>query len=73
MRKRKINNALGLTLLNLVFIIICFVTLLPILYAFLLSVSDGSSAFTGGFFVSPKHFTLENYRRILTEEPFLIC
>lgn len=72
MRKQKMKNALGLTLLNLVFIVICFVTLVPILYAFLLSVSDGSSAFTGGFFVSPKHFTLENYRRILTEEPFLI-
>ena len=69
MRKRKIRQALSLISLNTVFLALCFITLVPVLYAFLLSVSDGSSAFAGG--VGPRSFTLENYRRIITEEPFL--
>ncbi len=70
MRKRKIRQALSLISLNTVFLALCFITLVPVLYAFLLSVSDGSSAFAGG--VGPRSFTLENYRRIMTEEPFLL-
>ena len=70
MRKRKIRQALSLISLNTVFLVLCFITLVPVLYAFLLSVSDGSSAFAGG--VGPRSFTLENYRRIITEEPFLL-
>ncbi|MEY8423781.1 ABC transporter permease subunit [Lachnospiraceae bacterium 38-14] len=70
MRKRKIRQALSLISLNTVFLALCFITLVPVLYAFLLSVSDGSSAFAGG--VGPRSFTLENYRRIITEEPFLL-
>ena len=72
MKKRKIKHSLGLVCLNAVFIIVCFITLVPVLYAFLLSVSDGSSAFAGNLFDSAGHFTLENYKRILTEEPFLL-
>lgn len=72
MKKRKIKHSLGLVCLNAVFIIVCFITLVPVLYAFLLSVSDGSSAFAGNLFGSAGHFTLENYKRILTEEPFLL-
>ena len=70
MRKRKIRQALSLISLNTVFLALCFITLVPVLYAFLLSVSDGSSAFAGGD--GPRSFTLENYRRIITEEPFLL-
>lgn len=70
MRKRKIRQALSLISLNTVFLALCFITLVPVLYAFLLSVSDGSSAFAGGG--GPRSFTLENYRRIITEEPFLL-
>lgn len=70
MKKRKIRRALSLFSLNMVFLALCFITLVPVLYAFLLSVSDGSSAFAGG--AGPRSFTLENYRRILTEEPFLL-
>ena len=70
MRKRKIRQALSLISLNTVFLVLCFITLVPVLYAFLFFFSDGSSAFAGG--VGPRSFTLENYRRIITEEPFLL-
>lgn len=72
MTRRKTKNILRLSFLNLFFIIICFLALVPILYAFTLSLSDGSSAFGSGLFLNPKHVTLENYKRILTEEPFLL-
>lgn len=45
MRKRKIRQALSLISLNTVFLALCFITLVPVLYAFLLSVSDGSLLF----------------------------
>lgn len=72
MKRRKTKNIIKLSFLNLFFIVICFLALVPIIYALTLSLSDSSSAFSSGLFVSPKHITLENYRKILTEEPFLV-
>lgn len=71
MRKKKIGSKVGLVFLNLFFICLCLLALIPILYAFLLSISSGSGALTTGNSFLPKQYTLENYRRILVEEPFL--
>ena len=71
MKKKKVRRVFGLAFLNLAFMILCFVGLLPILYALLLSVSEGASALSSGLFTSSRGFTLENYRSILVEEPFL--
>lgn len=65
------SRKLKLASLHLFYICICLVGIVPILYILLLSVSGGSGALTTGTSIFPKRFTLENYRRILVEEPFL--
>lgn len=72
MGRRKIKNILGLSILNLVFILLCLTGLVPILYALSLSFSNGASALSSGQFFIPKEFTWENYRSILVNEPFLL-
>ena len=69
--KRSVKRTLGLAALNLFFISICLIGLVPILYAFLLSVSSGSGALTTGLSILPEKYTLDNYRTILVEKPFL--
>lgn len=63
--KRSVKKTIGLAFLNLFFISICLAGLIPILYAFLLSVSSGSGALTTGLSLLPEKFTLDNYRSIL--------
>lgn len=65
------KNRVKLTLLNLFFIALCLIGLVPILYAFLLSISEGSGALISGTGILPKQFTVNNYKKILVEEPFL--
>ena len=72
MSVKKGKHIFGLLVLNLLFIIICMVALIPILYAVTLSLSDGSSAFTTGLSLLPESPTLKNYGAILIEEPFLL-
>jgi arabinogalactan oligomer/maltooligosaccharide transport system permease protein len=71
MKKKAAKRVAGLSILNLFFILLCFITLIPILYAFLLSISNESSAFGSGF-ILPENPTLKNYEAILLEEPFLV-
>lgn len=68
---RRKKRAWKLLLLNIIFVVLCLAGLVPILYAFLLSISEGSGALTSGTGILPKAVTLQNYRKILVEEPFL--
>ncbi|MDE6846372.1 MAG: ABC transporter permease subunit [Lachnospiraceae bacterium] len=68
---RSVKKSIRLICLNLFYICVCFLGLVPILYIFILSVSGGSGALTTGLSILPEKFTLENYRRIIVEEPFL--
>lgn len=69
---KKLRQTLKLTALNIFFILLCGLALIPILYAFSLSIGEGSGALSSGNYFFPEKVTLENYRRILKEEPFLI-
>ncbi|GLB29440.1 cyclodextrin transporter permease [Lacrimispora amygdalina] len=71
MKKKTAKRIARLSILNTFFILLCFITLIPVLYAFLLSISSESSAFGSGF-LFPENPTLKNYAAILLEEPFLI-
>lgn len=71
MSRRKVKKAIGLTALNLFFLIICMIGLLPIMYALSLSFSSGTAALSSDLSLLPVGFTLENYRKIIMEEPFL--
>ena len=68
---KKSKQKCRLFLLNLFFIGLCFLGLIPILYAVILSISEGSGALTSGTGILPGQITFDNYRRILLEESFL--
>ncbi|MDF2845433.1 MAG: putative sugar transporter, permease protein [Herbinix sp.] len=72
MKKSKLKKHLGLTALNVFFIIICTIGLLPILYALSLAFSGSGGALTSDLSFLPKNPTWNNFRVILLEEPFLI-
>lgn len=59
-------------LLNLVFVLLCLVALVPILYALSVSFSGKGAALSGSLSLWPKDPTLENYRAILFDEPLLL-
>lgn len=69
MRRRKGKQHLKLLLVNLVLILVCFVTFVPILYAFSVSINEQNSLLGSDFSFIPKQVTLENYRKVFTEEP----
>lgn len=71
MNRKKIKQKASLAVLNLVFIVLCFVGLVPILYALSLSLSSGAAALSSKLSLLPTGFTLANYKNILVEEPFL--
>ena len=72
MRQNRWKKRVGLILLNVVFLVICCIILIPIIYAFFLSISKGSAALSSGLSFWPKETTLNNYVQILMEEPFLL-
>ena len=72
MSRKKLREGLGLTALNLLFILICFVTLIPILYALSVSLNASNSLLSSDFSFIPKSFTLDNYLAVFTGEDILI-
>ena len=70
--KRKTKEYLSYAALNIVFILLCFITLIPILYAVSVSFSGTGTSLSGDFSFIPSNPSLENYRAILFDEPFLI-
>ena len=71
MSRKKLREGLGLTALNLLFILICFVTLIPILYALSVSLNASNSLLSSDFSFIPKNFTLDNYLAVFTGEDIL--
>ena len=65
-QKKKLRHLLGHSALHIFFIVLCFATLVPILYA--LSVSLLSSDFR---FI-PEQFTLDNYKAVFTEQSVML-
>jgi arabinogalactan oligomer/maltooligosaccharide transport system permease protein len=72
MKSKKMKNRILLILVNLFFIIIGIVILMPILYAFSVSVNASNSFLSSTFSIIPKKFTMDNYLVILLEKPFFL-
>ena len=72
MSNRKVKQSVGLTALNLFFIVICIVTLIPILYALSVSFSGSNSLLSSDFSFIPKDLTLDNYKEVLFGEDITI-
>lgn len=68
MTRKKIKEGVGLTGLNIFFIVLCFVTLIPILYAVSVSFSGQNSLLSSDFSFIPKDFTLDNYKEVIFGE-----
>ena len=71
MKKCKLKECLQLTGLNLFFILLCFVTLIPVLYAVSVSLNGQNSLLSSDFSFVPKNFTLDNYKAVLFGEDIM--
>lgn len=65
MTRKKLKEGAGLTVLNIFFIGLCFVTLIPILYALSVSLNGRNSLLSSDFSFIPKDFTLDNYKEVI--------
>lgn len=54
------------------FILLCFVTLIPILYALSVSLNGNNSLLSADFSFIPKSFTFDNYIAVFTQKPVLL-
>lgn len=68
---KKWKERIGLTFLNVFFIVLCFVTLIPILYAVSVSLNGQNSLLSSDFSLIPKDFTLDNYKEVIFGEDIL--
>lgn len=71
MNSKKVRESMGLTALNLFFVVLCFVTLIPILYALSVSLNGQNSLLSSNFSFIPKEFTLDHYKEVLFGEDIL--
>ncbi len=69
-RRTKLKVKLGL--LNLFFVVACSLCLIPILYTLSVSLSGTNNILSGSFSFIPKTFTLDNYKAVLFNEPYLL-
>ena len=72
MKRKEWKERGKLLLINLFLILICFATLVPILYAFSVSLNEQNSLLGSNFSFIPQKMTLENYRKVFMEEPVLL-
>lgn len=70
--RKKTKKRLILLFVNLFFILISFLVLIPILYAFSVSLNGENSLLSSNFSFLPKNLTLNNYKTLLLEEPILV-
>ena len=68
---KKARKAALLLVVNLYFVLLCFLVLIPVLYAFSVSLNADNSLLSSDFSFLPKHMTLANYRAVFVEEPIL--
>ena len=69
---RRTRRALAHLLLHLLFLAICFATLVPILYAVSVSLNADNSLLSSNFRFIPEQFTLRNYQAVFTQEPVML-
>ncbi|MGN0278926.1 MAG: sugar ABC transporter permease [Lachnospiraceae bacterium] len=69
---KKVEESIKLTFANIFFIMICLLTLIPILYAFSVSLNANNSLLSSNFSFIPERLTFDNYKAVFTEKPILI-
>lgn len=71
-RKKKLRHLLGHSVLHIFFIVLCFATLVPILYALSVSLNAENSLLSSDFRFIPKQFRLDNYKAVFTEQSVML-
>lgn len=69
---KKMKEGIGLTVVNLFFVVLCFTVLIPVLYAFSVSLNVDNSLLGADFSFLPKRMTLNNYKAVFFEKPILL-
>lgn len=69
--RKKTKSTIRRCLLNLFFIVLCFITMVPILYVVGVSISQSNSLVSDSLFGSIQDLTLKNYIAVFTDEPVL--
>lgn len=69
---KKTKHVLVLITVNVFFVLVCFFVLVPVLYAFSVSLNAENSLLESDFSFLPKHMTLQNYKAVFTEKPVLL-
>jgi len=70
--RRKLKTAIKTIILNIFFIICCFIALIPVLYAFSVSLNAQNSLVGSNFSFIPAEFTLYNYKAVFLDKPVLL-
>jgi len=70
--RRKLKTAIKTIILNVFFIICCFIALIPVLYAFSVSLNAQNSLVGSNFSFIPAEFTLHNYKAVFLDKPVLL-
>lgn len=68
----KCRKRIGLFFLNIFFILICLLCLIPVLYALEISLNSHNDLLSSNFSLIPQNFTFDNYRCVLFEKPFFL-
>ncbi|MBS6866057.1 MAG: sugar ABC transporter permease [Ruthenibacterium sp.] len=71
-QKKKLRHLLGHSALHIFFIVLCFATLVPILYALSVSLNAENSLLSSDFRFIPEQFTLDNYKAVFTEQSVML-
>ena len=69
---KRLNENILLFIVNIFFVIVCFLVLVPVLYAVSVSLNADNSLLSADFSFLPKHLTLANYHAVFFEEPILL-
>jgi arabinogalactan oligomer/maltooligosaccharide transport system permease protein len=69
---RKGKERIKLSIINTVLLLVCFISMIPILYAFSVSLSAQNSLISTDFSFFPKELTLGNYKAVLFDKPVLL-
>lgn len=69
---RKGREAIKLSILHIVLICVCVLCMVPILYAFSVSISAQNSLISKDFSFIPKDITLGNYKAVFIDQPVLL-
>ncbi len=68
----KCKKRVGIFFLNIFFILVCLLCLIPVLYALGVSLNSHNDLLSSNFSLLPKNLTLDNYKCVLFEKPFFL-